>query len=100
MAERCVDALKRSGHLPRSHGSTAGALPMQLPRPPVVVGRKSDMDAIRLGLREKRCVLLTGGPGEGKSTLAGAVGAALWDEGAYKQGAFKLDMKCRPGRAP
>jgi hypothetical protein len=92
VAELCVKGLKSSGHLPQSHGSTAGAPPMQLPRPPCVVGRGADMDAVRKGLREKRCVLLTGGPGEGKSTLACAVGAALWDEGAYQRGAFELDM--------
>ena len=44
------------------------------------------------------CVLLTGGPGEGKSTLARAVGAALWDEGAYQQGVFELDMTGGQGR--
>jgi hypothetical protein len=93
VAERCVDALKRSGHLPQSHGIPASAPPMQLPRAPFVVGRGADMEAVRQGLRDKNCVLLTGGPGEGKSTVARAVGAALWhDEGAYQQGAFEIDM--------
>jgi Mrp family chromosome partitioning ATPase len=86
------DALEISGHLRQSHRVVAGLLPMQLPRPLCVVGRAADTDAIRLGLREKRCLLLTGGPGEGKSTLACAVGAALWDEGAYQQGVCELDM--------
>jgi hypothetical protein len=92
VAERCVHALISSSHLPQSHLVAAGLLPMQLPRPPCVVGRAADMDAVRLGLHEKRCVLLTGGPGEGKSTLACAVGTALWDGGAYQRGAFELDM--------
>jgi hypothetical protein len=92
VAGRCVDELIRSSHLAQSRRVAAGLLPMQLQRPGCVVGRGADMDAVRLGLQEKRCVLLTGGPGEGKSTLACAVGAALWDEGAYQQGAFSLDM--------
>jgi Mrp family chromosome partitioning ATPase len=95
VAERCVDALKKFGHLPQSHRVAGGLLPMQLPRPRCMVGRAADMDAVRLGLRKERCVLLTGGPGEGKSTLACAVGVALWDEGAYQHGAFELDMTGR-----
>jgi hypothetical protein len=97
VADLCVAALISSGHLPRSHGITVGALPMQLPIPPLVVGRRADMDAVRVGLQDKHCVLLTGGPGEGKSTVARAVGTALWDAGAYKQGAFELDMTSEQG---
>ena len=63
VTESCVAALKRSGHLPFSHGVVAGALPMQPLRPPCVVMEFCSMGERAGGRRDRKGCFVGGGGG-------------------------------------
>lgn len=94
VSEACVQALKRMGRLPADHPRTdPSRLPLRLPHPPdSLTGRVQQREEMLQQLREKRCIQVWGGPGEGKTTLVRAIGRQLFWRGVFPHGAFELDM--------
>ncbi len=97
IAESAVRELVTLGHLPSTclhlrRGTHPLLLPMFLPRE-TLVGRELEVARVKERLVECRSGLLWGGPGEGKTSLARAVGAVGYDQGLFPAGVFEVDLQ-------
>jgi ABC-type polar amino acid transport system ATPase subunit len=57
-----------------------------------LIGREEDLRQVQEKLQGSRCVVLHGGPGEGKSALAMTAGRILHALGKAEGGAFAVDL--------
>ncbi len=57
-----------------------------------LVGREAELEAVLKGLHAKRCVIFTGGPGEGRTALALEAVQSLLDQEALPGGALTVDL--------
>jgi hypothetical protein len=57
-----------------------------------VVGREQAQQDMLGALRKRKAVILWGGPGEGKSTLAVDTAYKMWEDGEVKGGALRVDL--------
>ncbi len=83
------------GRLPPGYSSTPTKelVPMLLPRPDhTLVGRDEHVGSICAALQQGRSVLVHGGPGEGKTSVARAAGVSAWDKGTFPAGAYEVDL--------
>jgi putative protein kinase ArgK-like GTPase of G3E family len=99
VVDRCVDILKDQGRLlPGYARKDPRMLPifLNIDRSKQVVGRSQEQQQIREGLTgEQRHVVITGGPGEGKTTLARFVVKQMFEEGYFPAGVFEVDLTGR-----
>jgi predicted ATP-dependent serine protease len=57
-----------------------------------LVGRQAELQELLDGLRERGCVVISGGPGEGKTALAQEAVQTLWSKRALPGGAYVVDL--------
>lgn len=93
-AYACVKHLVRMGHLPPGYGPRDPACLPRLVANPVMalVGREAELGKICMGLRERKRVLVVGGPGEGKTALLRTAALQVYDEGTLPAGVFEIDL--------
>ena len=96
LASMAVDAvincLKRAGRLPLDYSKgkpkchvTANARKL--------IGREQELQQVLSGLEgDTRCVVISGGPGEGKSALAQAAAWQLRKQGKLPGGAYTVNL--------
>jgi phosphate starvation-inducible protein PhoH len=83
-----------------SQGAAAVA-PLNLTRlASVVIGREVEQQKIMQHLQKGKAVILRGGPGEGKSTLAMDAACTLYESGAVSRGALSVDLSGVPSSLP
>lgn len=58
-----------------------------------IIGRDAELGDICQAMRAGGAVVIVGGPGEGKSTLANEAGLRLWEWGTCPAGIFHLDLQ-------
>jgi hypothetical protein len=85
---RCLQAV---GRLPENYslGMPQCHVPSNAHR---LIGRHTELEAVLDGLRERRCIVISGGPGEGKTTLAQEAVWRLWEQKALPGGAYAVDL--------
>lgn len=94
---RCAaDVLVRMNRLPSSYASRSTRLLPMFLRRVQLVGRELELCKLQEVLQTQtpawRRVLLLGGPGDGKTELAHAAGAVLYDQGLMPSGVFAVDL--------
>jgi Cdc6-like AAA superfamily ATPase len=92
MAVRAViRSLQVVGRLPENYslGMPQCHVPSNAHR---LVGRQAELQELLDGLRERRCVVISGGPGEGKTALAQEAVQTLWSKKALPGGAYVVDL--------
>ena len=98
--DRIVAALKDAGKLGQHVQRDARRMPLvQLGRPPLCLGRDDELAAVEKRLLSERLVLVVGGPGEGKSTLAAEAVHRMLDGGRVFSGVYLVDLANVPGEA-
>ncbi|KAK9809597.1 hypothetical protein WJX73_006366 [Symbiochloris irregularis] len=64
-----------------------------------IIGRDSELGAVCEAMRGGGSVVIVGGPGEGKSSLANEAGVRLWEWGTCPAGVFHVDLQgVQPGQ--
>ena len=102
--ESIIDCLIQAKRLP--HGYSLGKpqchVPANLCR---LIGREQELQQVAAAFqKDARCVVIQGGPGEGKSALAQAAVRHLWEQAKLPGGAYVVnlagDTRCLPTSMP
>jgi ABC-type transport system involved in cytochrome bd biosynthesis fused ATPase/permease subunit len=94
-----IAALQKHSVLPPGYQRPSRRVdsPMNLTRlASVVIGREGEQQEIMRQLQKGKAVVLWGGPGEGKSTLAMDAACTLYKSGALPGGALSVDLTGAP----
>jgi hypothetical protein len=81
--------LVAAGRLPSVYGDAACN---QLPRPPPLLGRDTELAMLRNSLQRVRRSTIVGGPGEGKSALAAEAAYLMYEGKMLPGGVFMVDL--------
>ena len=57
-----------------------------------LLGRAKEEQEVLAGLQKNRCVIISGGPGEGKTALAQKVVWDMWERGELQGGAYPVNV--------
>jgi hypothetical protein len=87
-----IGCLQQAGRLPQGYspGKPQCHVPANARR---LVGRERELQQVLQGLEgDTRCVVISGGPGEGKTTLAQAAVWHLHEQGKLPGGAYSVNL--------
>ena len=89
--EAVIRCLQVVGRLPE--GYSLGMPRCFVPSNPCsLIGRAKEEQQVLDGLQKNRCVIISGGPGEGKSALAQKVVWDMWERGELPGGAYPVNL--------
>ena len=94
VTDAIIDRLGEHKQLPAGFKHPADfSSPMNLTRlAKSVVGREQLQQDMLGALSQGKAVIVWGGPGEGKSTLAVDTAYKMWEDGKVKGGALRVDL--------
>ena len=90
-ADAVTRCLQAEGRLPEGYSLT-------MPRcfvpsnPGSLLGQAKEQQEVLDGLQKNRCVIISGGPGEGKTAMAQKVVWDLWERGELPGGAYPVNL--------
>ena len=86
-----IQCLQGVGRLPEEY--SLGMPQCHVPcNPRSLIGREDEEGLVREGLQTKRCVIISGKPGEGKTALAQKVVWDMWERKELPGGAYRVDV--------
>ena len=89
--EAVIRCLVDVGRLPK--GYSLGMPRCHVPSNPCsLIGRAEEVQQVLKSLQEHRCVIISGGPGEGKTALAQKVVWDMWERGELPGGAYPVNL--------
>ena len=89
--EAVIHCLQALGRLPEGYslGKPRCFVPIN---PSSLIGRVEEEHQVLDGLQKHRCVIISGGPGEGKTALAQKVVWDMWERGEAPGGVYPVNL--------